>query len=77
LTKYIISIQARLIFKLTPQRAKAANQEHQEILAAFEQGRVHRAERLIIRQGEKILALLKRPQALQKVSFPRLRPSGG
>jgi DNA-binding GntR family transcriptional regulator len=56
------SIQARLIFKLTPQRAKAANQEHQEILAAFEQGRVHRAERLIIRQGEKTLALLKRPQ---------------
>jgi hypothetical protein len=29
---------------LTSQRAKTANQEHQEILTAFEQGRVHRAE---------------------------------
>jgi DNA-binding GntR family transcriptional regulator len=61
------TILARQIFKLTPQRAKAANQEHRDILAAFEGGKVQRAEKLIIRQGEKTLALLKRPQKSQNL----------
>ena len=54
------TIMARLIFKLTPKRAKAANREHRDILAALEKGKAQNAEKLIIRQGEKTLALLRR-----------------
>lgn len=52
------TILARLIFKLTPKRAKASNQEHRKILEYLENGKPQRAEKLIVQQSETTLALL-------------------
>jgi DNA-binding GntR family transcriptional regulator len=58
------TVLARLIFKLTPQRAKASNQEHRKILEYLENGKPQRAERLIVQQSEKTVALLIRQLAI-------------
>jgi DNA-binding GntR family transcriptional regulator len=58
------TILARLIFKLTPQRAKASNQEHRKIVEYLENGKPQRAERLIVQQSEKTVALLIRQLAI-------------
>ena len=54
------TVLARLIFKFTPKRAKASNQEHRKILERLESGKIKQAETLIIKQSEKTLELLIR-----------------
>jgi DNA-binding GntR family transcriptional regulator len=49
---------ARIVFHLTPERAKASNKEHRDILRALEEGRGDLAERLVVRQNELTLDLL-------------------
>lgn len=49
---------ARLVFKFKPYRSIESNNEHRQIVAALENGMADIAERLIILQSEKTLALL-------------------
>lgn len=49
---------ARLVFKFRPSRAIESNREHRGIVDALENGMTDRAEKLIILQSEKTLALL-------------------
>jgi hypothetical protein len=50
------TILARLIFKLTPQRAKVSNREYRKILRFLEKGKGQAAEHLVVRQSETTLS---------------------